>query len=231
MRMAPWVLHGLILSLLECRETAKSSLANRRRENTATWSTQKAGEKARLSADGGAQSVGEGLAEALDIGFVFGFDHDASELLGAGVAKDHAAVVAERGLGFGQGAGDFRKRLERRFRAHLHVDNQLWIVLEAFYKRLHFTLHGDQRGNFCSREQAVAGWAVVEKNDVAGLLTTENVSAAEHFLENVAIANGGTGQRNIFARKRALEAQVRHRGSDDAVTFELVLRFEVARRR
>ena len=38
------------------------------------------------SADGRAEGVGEGLAEALDVGFVFGFDHDAGELLGAGVA-------------------------------------------------------------------------------------------------------------------------------------------------
>src|SRR6267154_869212 len=90
-------------------------------------------------------------------------------------------------------------------------------------------MHGDQRGNFCSRKQAVAGRAVVEKNNVAGLLATENISATKHFLENVAIANGGTGQRNIFAGKNALEAQVGHGGSNDAVAFELILRFEVAR--
>src|SRR6266576_1984583 len=71
--------------------------------------------EAKLSADGGAQGVGEGLAEALDVGIVFGFDHNAGELLGAGVAKDDAAVVAESGLGFGQGAGDFRERFKRRF--------------------------------------------------------------------------------------------------------------------
>ncbi len=45
-------------------------------------------------ADGGAESVGEGLAEALDVGVVFGFDHDAGELLRAGVTKDNAAIVA-----------------------------------------------------------------------------------------------------------------------------------------
>ena len=54
-----------------------------------------------LRADGGAEGVGEGLAEALDVGFVFGFDHDAGELLGAGVTEDDAAIVAEGGLGFG----------------------------------------------------------------------------------------------------------------------------------
>src|SRR6266480_3222247 len=62
----------------------------------------------RLRADGRAEGVGQGLAEALDVGIVFGFDHDAGELLGAGVAKDDAAILAESELGFGQGAGDFR---------------------------------------------------------------------------------------------------------------------------
>jgi hypothetical protein len=54
-----------------------------------------------LRTDGGAEGVGEGLAEALDVGFVFGFDHDAGELLGAGVAKDDPAIIAKCGLGFG----------------------------------------------------------------------------------------------------------------------------------
>jgi hypothetical protein len=69
----------------------------------------------RLSADGGAEGVGQGLAEALDVGVVFGFDHDAGELLRAGIAEDDAAVFAESGLGFGEGAGNFGERFERRF--------------------------------------------------------------------------------------------------------------------
>src|SRR5260370_15386803 len=62
--------------------------------------------------DGGAEGVGERLAEALDIGFVFGLDHDARELLGTGGAQHDATVVAKRGLGFGQCAGNFWKRLQ-----------------------------------------------------------------------------------------------------------------------
>jgi hypothetical protein len=30
-----------------------------------------------LGADGGAEGIGQGLAEAVDVGLVFGFDHDA----------------------------------------------------------------------------------------------------------------------------------------------------------
>ena len=58
-------------------------------------------------ADGGAEGVGEGLAEAVDVGFVFGFDHDAGELLRAGIAKHDAAVFAKRGLRFSKGARNF----------------------------------------------------------------------------------------------------------------------------
>src|SRR6266851_10263447 len=89
---------------------------NRRNDNAETRTTLRSAEKDRSGADGGAQGVGERLAEAVDVGFVFSFDHDAGELFGAGVAKDHTAIVSERGLGFGQGARDFRERLERRFR-------------------------------------------------------------------------------------------------------------------
>ena len=99
------------------------------------------------------------------------------------------------------------------------------IILEALDERFYFAVHGDQRSNFCSREQAVAGRAVIEKNNVTRLLATENVSAAEHFFENVAVADGSAGQRDIFASQHALEAQVGHRGGDDAVSFELILRF------
>src|SRR5258707_380429 len=124
----------------------------------------------RSGADGGAEGVGEGLAEALDVGVVFGLDHDAGELLSAGIAEHDAAVFAERGLGFSEGTGDFRQRLQRRFRTHLHIDDELRVVLETFNKRFNLAVHGNERGNFDGGEQAVAGGTVVQKNDMAGLL-------------------------------------------------------------
>src|ERR1035438_8689982 len=54
-----------------------------------------------LNADGGSQRVGYGLAEALYVGLMFGFDHYPGQGFGAGIAQDDAAIVAERGLGFG----------------------------------------------------------------------------------------------------------------------------------
>ncbi len=64
---------------------------------------------------------------------------------------------------------------------------------------------------------------------MAGLLATENISAAEHFFEYITVADSGACQRDVLARKYALEAQVGHGRGDDAVAFEFILRFEVAR--
>lgn len=60
-----------------------------------------------LDADRRSQRVGYGLAETLNVGLLFGFDHYPGQRFGAGIAEDDAAIVAERGFGFGQGAGNF----------------------------------------------------------------------------------------------------------------------------
>ncbi len=80
-------------------------------------------------------------------------------------------------------------------------------------------MHGNQRSNFCSCEQAVAGRAVVQKNDMAGLFAAKNVSAAKHLFQNVAITDGGARQRDVFAGKNALKSEVGHRGSNDTIAF------------
>ena len=61
------------------------------RDNT----MERARTKRSLSANRGTDGLGQGLAEALDVGFVFGFYHDAGELLGSGITKNDAAVFAE----------------------------------------------------------------------------------------------------------------------------------------
>ena len=183
----------------------------------------------RSSADGGAEGIGEGLAEALDVRVVFGFDHDASELLRAGIAEDDAAVFAESGLGFSEGAGDFGKSFERRLGFDFYVHDDLRVVLEAFDERFDFAAHGNERGDLDGGEKAVAGGAIFEKNDVAGLLAADDVAAAQHFLENVAIADGSAGERDAFAGENAFEAEIGHGSGDDAIARELVLGFEVTR--
>jgi len=192
------------------------------------------GESARLGrktsgADGGAKGVRQGLAEALDVGVVFGFDHDAGELLRAGVAEDDAAIFAEGGLGFGEGAGDFWERLERRLGFYFDVDDDLRVILEAFDEGFDFAVHGNERGDFYGGEKAVAGGAVLEKYDVARLLAPDDVAAAKHFFEDVAIADRSAGERDAFTGQDTLEAKIGHGRGDDAIAFELVLGFEMAR--
>jgi len=169
------------------------------------------------------------LAEALDVGVVFGFDHDAGELFCAGIAEDDAAIFAEGGLGFGQGAGDFGERFEGRLGFDFDVDDDLRVVLEAFDEGFDFAVHGDERGDFYGGEKAVAGGAVFEKNDVAGLLAAYDVAAAKHFFEDVAIADGSAGESDAFAGEDALETEIGHGSGDDAIAFEFVLGFEMTR--
>ena len=156
---------------------------------------------------------------------MFGFDHDAGELLRAGIAEDDAAIFAEGGLGFGEGAGNFGKSFERRFGLHFHVDNDLRVVLEALDEGFDFAVHGNERGDFYRSEKAVACGAVFQKNDVAGLFAANHVAAAKHFFEDVAIADGSAGERNAFASQDSLEAKIGHGSGDDAIAFEFVLGF------
>src|ERR1700694_4922603 len=106
-------------------------------------------------AGGGAESVGQGLGEALDVGVVFSLNHDACEVLGAGVTENDAAIVAKGRLGFGEGAGDFRESVERGFRTDLHIDDKLRVVLETFDERFNLSVHRDQRSDLDGGEQAV----------------------------------------------------------------------------
>jgi hypothetical protein len=167
------------------------------------------------------------LGEALNVGVVFSFDHDASELFRAGIAEDDAAIFAESGLGFGEGAGDFGERFERGFGFHFDVDDDLRVVLEALDERFDFAAHGNERSDFDGGEKAVASGAIFEKNDVARLFAAEDVAAAEHFLENIAIADGSASEGDSFAGENALETEIGHGSGDDAIALELVLRFEM----
>jgi hypothetical protein len=157
------------------------------------------------SADRGAECVGQGLAEALDVGVVFGFDHYAGKLLRAGIAENDAAIFAESGLGFGESAGNFGERFERGLGFYFDVDDDLRVVLEAFDEGFDFAVHGNERGNFNGGEKAIAGGAIFQKNDVTGLLAADDVAAAKHFFEDVAISDGSASEGDAFAGEDAFE--------------------------
>jgi hypothetical protein len=169
------------------------------------------------------------MGETLDVGIVFGFDHDAGELLRAGVTKNDAAVFAEDGIGFAESADNFREGFERGLGFYLYVDDGLRIVLEAGNKRIEAAFESNERSDFDGGEKTVTGGRIIQKNDVAGLFTAEDAAALEHFFENVAIADVGTSQRNIFMRKDAFETEVGHGSGDDAITRKFILGYEITR--
>lgn len=158
---------------------------------------------------------------------MFSFNHDAGELFRSGIAEDDATIFAECGLGFGEGAGNFGKSFEGRFGFYFYIDDGLRVVLEALDERFDFAVHGDERGDFYGGEKAVAGGTVIKKNDVAGLLATDDVAAAEHFFENIAIADGSAGESDAFAGEDTFESKIGHGSGDNTVAFELILRLEM----
>ena len=66
-------------------------------------------------------------------------------------------------------------------------------------------------------EHAVAGGAVVEHDDVPGLLAAERVPAGAHLLEDVAVADRGLPHRDALALHRLEQPEVAHHGGDEGV--------------
>ena len=171
------------------------------------------------------------MAEALDVGIVFGFDHYAGERFGARVTQNDAAVFAERGLRLGKGARNFRQGFERRLRTNFDVEDGLGIVLESFDQGFEAAVQRDERSYFNRSEKTVTGGRILEKDNVAGLLASKHVTTAKHLFENVAVADVGASKRNVFAGESALKSEIGHGSSDNTVAGKLVSRFEKARRR
>jgi hypothetical protein len=94
------------ISTNSCERRANANSAKGSpRDDTSSRKEKKTLEKTRVSmrssgADGRSQGTGDGLRKALDVGVVFGFDHNAGERLGARVAKNHAAIISKGGLCF-----------------------------------------------------------------------------------------------------------------------------------
>src|SRR4029077_11307882 len=180
-------------------------------------------------ADGRSQGTGDGLRKTLDVGVVFRLDHNAGERLGAGVAKNDPPILPERGLRFRQGAGHFRERLEGWLGFNSHVDDDLRVVFQTLNERFQRAVCGNQGSHFDRSEEAIAGWAIVEENDVARLLATEIVARLEHFLEDIAIADGSASERNPFAIQYAFQAKIGHGSGHHALALQRISRFQVTR--
>src|ERR1017187_7359524 len=136
--------------------------------------------------------LGDGGGVVAHLGFAFGFDHDAGEGFGAGVADDYAAGILQVFFGGADGGGYGGNGFEGALFADLDVDDDLG---EDFQVGGEFVdgfagagdeVEDDQRG-----KQAVAGGGQMGQEDMAGLLATEGGVVALHLLEDVAVAYGG----------------------------------------
>src|SRR5206468_1325965 len=100
--------------------------------------------------------------------------------------------------------------------------------LEALHQSLERAMHGNERGDLHRCQEAIPGGAVVQEDDVARLFTADDVAALEHFFKNVAVADAGSGERDAFAGEDALETEIGHGSSDNAVPIQLACGLEIA---
>ena len=67
------------------------------------------------------------------------------------------------------------------------------------------------------REEAIAGYQIVEKDDMTGLLAAEGGAVLPESLENVPVANLGLDQRHADGVHSFAEPEVRHDRGDHGV--------------
>lgn len=159
----------------------------------------------------------------------FGFDHDAGEGFGSGVADDDAAGVDEVGFGFGDGGDDGGERVERELFADLDVEDDLRVVGEVGDELVKgFAAAVDDVEDEEGGEEAVSGGGLGGEEDVAGLLAAEGGAGAAHLFEDILVADGGSEHADAGAGEGGFEAHVGHGGGDDDVVVEEAAVLEVA---
>lgn len=104
----------------------------------------------------------------------FGFDHDAGEGFGAGVADDYAAGGGQVGFGGGDGGDDGGEGVEGELLADLYVEDDLRVVGEVGDELAEgLAAAVDQIKDKKRGEEAVAGGGAGGEEDVAGLLAAQ----------------------------------------------------------
>ncbi len=155
------------------------------------------------------------------------FDQDADLVLGAGVANELAAGVAEGRVGFLHElleAGEFD---ERRLGGDLEVDQLLRELAHAggeFGEGGFLFLHDAQ--HLERAEDAVAGGGVIGEDEVAGTLATEGAALFAEGLDDVAVADRGGEDLDAGAAHGFVQAEVAHHGAGHPVAAEFSLLVE-----
>ena len=154
-------------------------------------------------------------------------DEDADLVLGAGVADELAAGVAEGGVGF---LHEFLKAGEvgeRRLGVDLEVEQFLRELVHDGGELGEGGLALDHHAQDLERaEDAVAGGDVVAENEVAGIFTAEGVIVLAHALDDAAVADGGGLDLDAVVLHGFDQAEIAHDGGDERVVAEFSLLFQ-----
>ena len=166
------------------------------------------------------------LDHAVDVLFAdlfrAGLDHHADDRLGAALAHEDAAGVAEL-------LGDLCDR-----GLHVGVVLRLGLGLDAHVLE-HLRVEHDGRGQLAhglfliehdlhelqARQDAVARGRVLGEDHVAGLLAADLVAVLDHVLVDVLVADLGLLIADVDRVERLVQAEVRHDGGDDLVVRQL----------
>ena len=73
----------------------------------------------------------------------------------------------------------------------------------------------------CGGDDPVAGGAVIEKDDVAGLLTADVVVSGKHFLDDIPVTDGASNQTDSPLFQGQLQSEVAHDGGDHALQADI----------
>ena len=151
-----------------------------------------------------------------------GLDHHADDRLGAALAHQDAAVVAQRLGHLLHGGLHVRVVLRVRLALHAHVLQNLRVELHRGRQLAHrLLLRQHDLHHLQARQNAVAGGLVLREDDVAALLAADAVAVLDHVLVDVLVAHLGLLVVDARLVQRLVEAEVAHHGRHDRVVQQL----------
>ena len=150
--------------------------------------------------------------------FRFGFDHDAGEGFGPGVANNNATGLREFGFGGTNCICDGCNLVEGLLFADADIDDDLGKDLEVCHDLVERAagaaenVKDDERG-----EQSIAGGGEMWKKNVTRLFAAEGGLFLLHALKDIFISDWSAKHADGVAAQRCFEPHVGHGGSDNGV--------------
>src|SRR5580704_16481534 len=156
------------------------------------------------------------IDDALNKIEIVAFAHDPDDWFGARRADDEAAAFAELLAAVLDGAGDTRIR-QGLSGLESHIPQDLRHRIESTADLAHrFILALDNCQDLQGGNESVAGRAMIQEDNMAGLLAAEIIPFLPHVFEHIAIADRGACEGQPVPFEITFEAEVRHDRRDNA---------------